>query len=347
MTTAGAAQLPLEPFPDTIEWTLFERPGGFNSLFGYASDQRVRYGTARWRAQIKFSNLTVEHRSILKAFVAKVGTHRPFWIIDTANDIQGSGDFAELLTLPNAAATWTGDTGRTVAAETGGIRVTKSSTTTSGIGLSAGLTVVSGAIYAFRATRWRGGSLATISTGLRAGATQFANGYGSVTAAATDGRQALRCTPSGTTMFVGVSDSLTDAANWAQAPWYSLKGLSVSRCFQVHGGSSPTLQTGSGLYVDGAEASITGLLKAGDGIEVVSTSYNQFLRLTEDMNTDSSGRAFISFEPGLRGGIEDNALVIAYRPMCRMMLLEEPPELTRPGRYISDVTLKCEEAFGD
>lgn len=347
MTAAGAAMLPLDPPPDDIEWTLPESAGRFNPLWGYSVDQRVRYGTARWRASIKYTRLTLEHRAALRAFVGKVGTHRPFWVVDFSNDIQGSWALSELISSPNVGATWTGDTGRTVTTDTAGVRVTKTSTTASGIGLTSAVNVTSGAIYAFRAVRERGGSLATISTGIRAGSSQFGNQYGSVTAAATDGRQALRCTPSAGTMFVGVSDSLTDASNWPQAPYYALRGLSVCRAFQVHGGTSPTAQTGSGLYVDGADASINGLLKAGDMVEIVTSGYGQLLRLVEDMNTNSSGQAFIRFEPGLRGQTVDNELLIPFRPMARMMLLEEPPELTRPARYITDVKLKCEEAFGD
>ena len=65
-------------------------------------------------------------------------------------------------------------------------------------------------------------------------------------------------------------------------------------------------QTGNSLVIDGATASQTGYLKAGDYIQIGSGSDQRLHMVVADDNTDGSGNATLSIEPALRSSPSDN-----------------------------------------
>tara|TARA_R110000824_G_scaffold24195_2_gene85579 strand:- start:4147 stop:4779 length:633 start_codon:yes stop_codon:yes gene_type:complete len=68
-------------------------------------------------------------------------------------------------------------------------------------------------------------------------------------------------------------------------------------------------QTGNSLIIDGATASQTGYLKAGDYIQIGSGSDQRLHMVIADANTDGSGNATLSIEPALRSSPTDNTTI--------------------------------------
>ena len=73
-------------------------------------------------------------------------------------------------------------------------------------------------------------------------------------------------------------------------------------------------QTGNSLVIDGATASQTGYLKAGDYIQIGSGSDQRLHMVVADADTDGSGDATLSIEPALRSSPADNASITVSSP---------------------------------
>jgi hypothetical protein len=108
--------------------------------------------------------------------------------------------------------------------------------------------------------------------------------------------------------------------------------------FLVKGGS----QTGSSLVCDGATASVTSAMRAGDWITVENYLY----KVLDDVNTNGSGELTLSISPPLHKPPADNATVNIMAPTCRMYLEGVPGWTNQPGgimrpaslRFIEDIT---------
>ncbi len=80
----------------------------------------------------------------------------------------------------------------------------------------------------------------------------------------------------------------------------------------VAGGS----QTGNALATDGWPASTTGVLLAGDYIELDG----RYHMVVEDASSDGTGAATLSIEPALRSSPPDNEPIVTANPVCVMRL---------------------------
>jgi len=69
-------------------------------------------------------------------------------------------------------------------------------------------------------------------------------------------------------------------------------------------------QAGNTLLIDGATASQTGYLKAGDYIQLGTGTSSRLHMVVADANTDGSGNASLEIEPALRTSPADNLAVI-------------------------------------
>lgn len=78
----------------------------------------------------------------------------------------------------------------------------------------------------------------------------------------------------------------------------------------VNGGS----QTGNELITDGWTNSQTGILKAGDYIQLGSGSTAQLYKVLDDANSDGSGNATLTIWPSLRSSPSDNATITVSNP---------------------------------
>ena len=78
----------------------------------------------------------------------------------------------------------------------------------------------------------------------------------------------------------------------------------------VNGGS----QTGNELVTDGWTTSQTGILKAGDYIQLGSGATAQLYKILDDANSDGSGNATFTIWPSLRSSPADNATITVSSP---------------------------------
>jgi len=346
MTIYTQAFLPLVPPPDEITWTLVDFVSTSQPAFGLATTQRVRYGAQRWHAKIKYSRLTSAQRHLMLRFADYVGTFRAFWLTDPSAILRGTFPTTELLgASAQAGAFWTGNTNRTIATDVDGVRILRSgATASSGIGLTTAATVTANATYAYHANIEPGAG-ASFSFQLTAGSTRFGTTYGTSAAITTGKRLVARVVPTASPMYVNIADTINLDANWTQSGHYLMRGAGLCRAFSVDGGSGALTQTGNGIYVKDLPTSTAGLLVAGDMVEIITAGFAQMVRVVENVDSDSSGKAFMRFEGPLRSGSVANDLIVPLGPACLMCLMEAPEKITMPPGYMSDLELTAEEVF--
>jgi hypothetical protein len=98
-------------------------------------------------------------------------------------------------------------------------------------------------------------------------------------------------------------------------------------------------QTGRTLATDGWPVSTT-VLVAGQFV----TINNQLLQLTENVTSNGSGVATLTFEPPIRTSPSDNAAIEYKNPYCLMYFVEEPTLSVENG-YVYSLSLNLREAF--
>ena len=98
-------------------------------------------------------------------------------------------------------------------------------------------------------------------------------------------------------------------------------------------------QTGRTLATDGWPVSTT-VLVAGQYV----TINNQLLQLTENVTSNGSGVATLTFEPPIRTPSSDNAAIEYKNPYCLMYFVEEPTLSVENG-YVYSLSLNLRESF--
>jgi hypothetical protein len=98
-------------------------------------------------------------------------------------------------------------------------------------------------------------------------------------------------------------------------------------------------QTGRTLNTDGWPLSST-VLQAGQFV----TINNQLLQLTENVTSNGSGVATLTFEPPVRVSPADNATIEYKNPYCLMYFVEEPTLSVENG-YVYSLSLNLRESF--
>lgn len=103
----------------------------------------------------------------------------------------------------------------------------------------------------------------------------------------------------------------------------------------VNGGS----QSGSSLICDGATASVTNYLRAGDYI-----SFNNELHMiTADANSDSSGNITLSIAPPIRKTPPDDTVVDYSEPVSGVFMLAGPASWDTTQSIASNYTVEAIE----
>ena len=94
-------------------------------------------------------------------------------------------------------------------------------------------------------------------------------------------------------------------------------------------------QTGSDLFIDGAAASITDWLKAGDFIQLGSAGSSTLHMVTSDVDTDGSGEATLELWPHIRTAPADNSAVVTSSPVGVFQLVDSSVSRARrqDGKY--------------
>lgn len=98
-------------------------------------------------------------------------------------------------------------------------------------------------------------------------------------------------------------------------------------------------QMGRTLNTDGWPLSTT-VLQAGQYV----TINNQLLQLTENVTSNGSGVAVLTFEPPIRVSPADNAAIEYKNPYCLMYLVEDPTLSVEAG-YVYSLSLNLRESF--
>jgi hypothetical protein len=98
-------------------------------------------------------------------------------------------------------------------------------------------------------------------------------------------------------------------------------------------------QVGRTLNTDGWPVSST-VLFAGEFV----TINNQLLQLTENVTSNASGVAVLTFEPPVRSAPADNAAIEFKNPYCLMYMVEEPTLAVENG-YVYSLSLNLRESF--
>lgn len=127
------------------------------------------------------------------------------------------------------------------------------------------------------------------------------------------GRMVLPFQPSGTSGQLSLGPNTVVAGNYVY-----FKNVSIARCLLVDGGG----QTGNTLNVRGAPNSTVCALRAGDFVTFRGGSRWQMVRLTDDFDSDASGKGTLVFEPAIRDVPLDGESIVIRGAFARFRKIE-------------------------
>ena len=104
-------------------------------------------------------------------------------------------------------------------------------------------------------------------------------------------------------------------------------------------------QAGDELVTDGRTVSTTGILKAGDWIQLGSASTSTLHKVLDDVTSDASGNATLNIFPNLRSAPDDNAIITISSPKGRWRLASNETDYAIDNASIYGMTFACIEAL--
>ena len=104
-------------------------------------------------------------------------------------------------------------------------------------------------------------------------------------------------------------------------------------------------QAGDELVTDGWTVSTTGILKAGDWIQLGSASTSTLHKVLDDVTSDGSGNATLNIFPNLRSAPDDNAIITISSPKGRWRLASNETDYAIDNASIYGMTFACIEAL--
>lgn len=104
-------------------------------------------------------------------------------------------------------------------------------------------------------------------------------------------------------------------------------------------------QTGSSLVTDGWTLSTTGILKAGDWIQLGSGSTTTLHKVLDDVDSDGSGNATLEIFPSLRSSPDDDATITVSSPKGIWRLASNQMEYSIDEASVYGITFACVEAI--
>ena len=102
-------------------------------------------------------------------------------------------------------------------------------------------------------------------------------------------------------------------------------------------------QTGNALIIDGAPASQTGYLKAGDYIQIGSGLSSRLHMVVEDANTNGSGQSTLSIEPALRTSPANDSTITVSSPKGVFRLVDNVTEWEANAISVYGITFAVTE----
>ena len=104
-------------------------------------------------------------------------------------------------------------------------------------------------------------------------------------------------------------------------------------------------QTGDTLETDGWTPSITGILKAGDWIQLGTGSGSKLHKVLETVNSDGSGNATLTIYPNLRSSPADNAVITVNNAKGIWRLASNATDYNIETGQIYGMAFACVEAL--
>ncbi len=104
-------------------------------------------------------------------------------------------------------------------------------------------------------------------------------------------------------------------------------------------------QSGDTLITDGWTPSVTGILKAGDWIQLGSASSTRLHKVLDDANSDGSGNATLTIWPNLRSSPADNAVITVNNTKGRWRLSSNDVDYNIETGQFYGITFACVEAL--
>lgn len=120
--------------------------------------------------------------------------------------------------------------------------------------------------------------------------------------------------------------------NWSDFPAFDLAQQSGSGTFSI-----ASVTDANTVVLSGLPASQTGWLKAGHRATIYTAAgpdNPRLVTLTADINTNGSGGATMSFEPGIAGLVASRQVELR-RPICRMRISDPKQLSSSTGREIT------------
>ena len=139
----------------------------------------------------------------------------------------------------------------------------------------------------------------------------------------------------GTTSYLGNGTS----SIYAWRCGYARSSFPVRPAQTTTVGTAGTSQTGTGMYVKGLPVSTSGLLLAGDFVEI----NGDLMQVTASLDSDAAGRGVLQIHRRPTTAIADNTPIIVNNPFGRFRLASDPRIVERFGVY-TDVDLQLIEA---
>jgi hypothetical protein len=99
------------------------------------------------------------------------------------------------------------------------------------------------------------------------------------------------------------------------------------------------------LVTDGWTVSTTGILKAGDWIQLGSASTTTLHKVLDDVNSDGSGNATLELFPRIRTSPSDDAAITVSSPKGIWRLASNQMEYSIDEASIYGITFACIEAI--
>ena len=106
-------------------------------------------------------------------------------------------------------------------------------------------------------------------------------------------------------------------------------------------------QTGNTVITDGWTISQTGIVKAGDWLQIGTGSTRQLVKVTADANSDLTGNSTIEIWPRIRTAFGDNTAITTSSPtgVFAMDSADSAAWEIDPDSLIKGITVTAQEAF--
>jgi hypothetical protein len=186
--------------------------------------------------------------------------------------------------------------------------------------------------YAYAFINLNTGALGTVSTSganwsnVRATVTTLGGSWTKVdlTARKTNAATSVRCDIYSATADASFAYA-GSAATQAIGVWRATlrAGSIAQRLVQTTSAAVTGAQSGSGIHVKGLPVSQSGLLVAGDWVEIDG----QLKRVTVSLDSDAAGLGYLQFRPKLHRAVADNTPVIVTKPVGRFLITGAPADM--------------------